>query len=129
MSYPRCFDSQEQFVLWIKADTYGRNGYEKKVLSSYCEDCLPSHALKMRKEGRCEHPEVFFKCGNGKITPSCETSKSSMYRHVCYHKGREKWMAYAFKDGKRTTIGYYDTEDLAHEARVAWANEQRWEAA
>jgi hypothetical protein len=59
MSYPACFDSEEQYAEWNRAaDSVYHYGARQRV--SYCSDCTPMYARRMRKEGRCEHKEVRF---------------------------------------------------------------------
>lgn len=42
---------------------------------------------------------------------------------VTWDKSRGKWMATAMLDGRRTTIGRFDTEDQAAAAVAAWRAE------
>jgi hypothetical protein len=55
--YPACFESQQQYDDWLKAD---RLIYAKIRDTAFCIDCTPSYATAMRSQGRCEHPEVKF---------------------------------------------------------------------
>ncbi len=91
---PRCFDSDEQYILWLDANKQMSRSMTA-TSTSHCEDCCPSFALKMREQGRCDHPEITFRCGGGIITVSCEREYTSKYKHVCWHKARKKWTAYA----------------------------------
>jgi hypothetical protein len=45
---------------------------------------------------------------------------SSRYRGVTWDKSRQKWMATAMLDGRRTTIGRFDDEDEAGCAAAEW---------
>ena len=45
---------------------------------------------------------------------------SSRYRGVTWDRARGKWMASATLNGRRTTIGRFDTEQEANAAAVAW---------
>lgn len=49
--HPLCFKSLEDFERWRKSFQAGLD---------FCRDCLPSYQLRMKKAGRCEHPEVMF---------------------------------------------------------------------
>ena len=64
MTSPPCFQDKAQYDDWNRAaDNVYHYGARQRV--SYCTDCTPSYARKMRSEGRCEHKEVrFFRCGN-----------------------------------------------------------------
>lgn len=42
----------------------------------------------------------------------------SKYRGVSYNEKKKKWYAYIKLRGKRTFLGYYDTEEDAHQARL-----------
>ena len=48
---------------------------------------------------------------------------SSEHRGVTWDKSRQKWMATGMLDGRRKTIGRFDTEDEAAEAAAAWRAE------
>lgn len=48
---------------------------------------------------------------------------SSAYRGVTWDKSRGKWMASATLNGRRTTIGRFDSELDAHRAAVVWRRE------
>ena len=54
---PACFDTDQQFQEWVAADI---NCYHKSHISLICTDCTPQYAERMRRAGRCEHPEVTF---------------------------------------------------------------------
>lgn len=41
---------------------------------------------------------------------------TSRFKGVCWHKGVGKWVAKINKDGKRTHLGYYPTEEIAARA-------------
>ena len=64
MSYPACFECQEQYDEWNRAaDNVYHFGARPRV--SFCTDCTPMYAAQMRAEGRCEFREVrFYRCGN-----------------------------------------------------------------
>lgn len=51
---PMCFWSQRQFALWSASNEV------QKPCESPCADCLPTFQLRMKKLGRCEHPETMF---------------------------------------------------------------------
>lgn len=46
--------------------------------------------------------------------------KSSRYRGVTWDKSRSKWMASGTLNGRRTTIGRFDSEDEAGAYAAAW---------
>lgn len=48
---------------------------------------------------------------------------SSRYRGVAIHAPSGQWQAYAQKDGKRTHLGYFDSEGAAAAAVTAWRAE------
>lgn len=52
-----CFWSQRQFALWSASNNHIA---EKSRCSSACVDCLPSFQVRMKRAGRCEHPETMF---------------------------------------------------------------------
>lgn len=52
---PLCF-SPRIFELWRRSPV----GSQDKRRDSPCTDCMPSYQLRMKKCGRCEHPEVMF---------------------------------------------------------------------
>jgi hypothetical protein len=47
-SFPACFDSFEQFELWMEAAKFDRPGK-----SGYCEDCTPEYQREMIEQQRC----------------------------------------------------------------------------
>lgn len=53
---PACF-SPRIFKLWEQANTSIPKGTR---CESHCRDCMPSYQLRMKRAGRCEHPEVMF---------------------------------------------------------------------
>ena len=66
MSYPACFESQEQYDQWINADNVARRsgGDYRGNNTLICADCTPSYAASMRLQGRCEHTEIrFYRAG------------------------------------------------------------------
>lgn len=53
--YPLCFQSKEQYTTWselARGSTQAQFGP--------CTDCTPEFQDRMKKEMRCEHPEVEF---------------------------------------------------------------------
>lgn len=50
-TFPLCFSSPKLYALW-------RSSW--RCPDSHCHDCLPSYQLRMKKLGRCEHPEAMF---------------------------------------------------------------------
>jgi hypothetical protein len=64
MSYPACFETQEQFDQWNKAADNVYH-YGARARPSYCTDCTPDYSKRMQREGRCEYPDIkFYRCGN-----------------------------------------------------------------
>lgn len=57
MTAPLCFASPRLFELWLKADTALP---EAQRCQNVCRDCLPSYKVRMKREGRCQHPETVF---------------------------------------------------------------------
>jgi hypothetical protein len=53
MQMPPCFDSKQQWVLWIEK----AKDCHPKAENSYCEDCKLEYQAKMIFEGRCTNPE------------------------------------------------------------------------
>lgn len=49
---PLCF-SPKIFNLWEQVPPTVR-------CTDHCVDCMPSYQLRMKKLGRCEHPETMF---------------------------------------------------------------------
>jgi hypothetical protein len=56
MSYPRCFDSLDQFKGWVgfARQSAPPPGHE------YCHDCTEEYQSKMITQGRCEYPGTIF---------------------------------------------------------------------
>lgn len=54
--FPRCFDSKEQYVLWVAAarSSHPTAGH------SYCEDCTPAYQARMISSYRCQFPGTTF---------------------------------------------------------------------
>lgn len=59
MTFPKCFESQQQFDAWKDAD-YKIYQSTRCTPTPVCTDCTPTYAAQMRLEGRCEHPEIKF---------------------------------------------------------------------
>lgn len=57
MTYPACFNSQEDWDGWrlIARKTY----IDKRA--GYCIDCTASYQARMVEEGRCEKPDIIFR--------------------------------------------------------------------
>lgn len=53
-TFPLCFASAADFELWRAVP------YRQLRGCSVCTDCLPQYQLRMKKLGRCEHPETMF---------------------------------------------------------------------
>lgn len=54
-NYPKCFDSQSQFILWREASRQSSPGQ-----SFICTDCLPDYQKQMIIEKRCAKPLAYF---------------------------------------------------------------------
>lgn len=54
--YPLCF-APRIYDLWDKADTAIPKGQR---CMNPCVDCLPQYQMRMKKAGRCAHPETMF---------------------------------------------------------------------
>jgi hypothetical protein len=61
-NYPKCFDSQEQFKLWVEACRQVSAGN-----SFICTDCLPEYQAKMIVEKRCSKPLTYFIRQDGEL--------------------------------------------------------------
>lgn len=53
---PACFTARI-WLLWEESNNAIPKGART---ASHCHDCLPSYQLRMKKQRRCEHPEVMF---------------------------------------------------------------------
>lgn len=115
---PNCFDSDQQYAFWIQSDTY-TNG-KVKLVHDLCQDCTPCFAMRMRNEGRCDHPQVIFERHGdewiGKMPAPEQEKFASQYAGVSRAKGRNKWVAQIYREGKRHYVGYFDTELEASQA-------------
>jgi hypothetical protein len=58
---PLCFFPRI-FELWE-----GSSIPSARTRPSHCEDCTPSYQLRMKKAGRCEHPDVMFTIEDGGV--------------------------------------------------------------
>lgn len=56
---PLCFVPAGMYALWRKADE--SLPVDGRAASSVCTDCLPSYQFRMKKLGRCQHPETRFR--------------------------------------------------------------------
>jgi hypothetical protein len=54
---PRCFESNEQFKLWMAKARESKAPPEH----GYCFDCTQEYQYKMILDGRCEYPGTTFK--------------------------------------------------------------------
>lgn len=52
---PLCFVDPNIFKLWS-----GSAKVEECGEAGPCRDCLPAYQLRMKKRGRCSHPETMF---------------------------------------------------------------------
>jgi hypothetical protein len=50
-------------------------------------------------------------------------NNTSGFKGVCWHKNYKKWMSRICSNGKRVTLGFYDTPEDAHAAYLKAANE------
>lgn len=57
---PLCF-SPRIYELWEGAPV----GSQDRRCGNICTDCLPSYQLRMKKVGKCEHPETMFTFEDG----------------------------------------------------------------
>ncbi len=53
--YPLCF-APRIYDLWDKADKAAAHAR----CMNPCVDCLPQYQMRMKKAGRCAHPETMF---------------------------------------------------------------------
>lgn len=52
------------------------------------------------------------------------TDRIEKGKGYCFRKDRNKWMAYIKKDNKMKTIGYFNTEEEAKQARSLYCENQ-----
>lgn len=52
---PLCFMEPRMFALWMNS-----SGPKDDCQAGPCTDCLPAYQLRMKKQGRCAHPETNF---------------------------------------------------------------------
>ena len=45
---------------------------------------------------------------------------TSRYRGVCWDAGKERWVAYGYRFGERTHLGYFEDENEAGQAAADW---------
>lgn len=119
MTHPTCFDSDEQHVAWLQAD---KSSSVTRIYtsSSFCLDCTPDYAERMRTCGRCERPDVEFKRFHGELigyVPADEDPDADMVG-VHFHAARGKWVAKVWGKGRYRSLGYFDTKQEAKEERI-----------
>jgi hypothetical protein len=59
MSFPKCFDSSQQFREWSQAAKRSDPGD-----SSFCTDCTAHYQMQMIDQERCFHPGTTFPVGS-----------------------------------------------------------------
>lgn len=64
---PPCFESHQQWFDW---NHYNETASIRGTKESFCSDCLPEYAEKMRDCGRCLYQEVKFYDINGGVMGS-----------------------------------------------------------
>lgn len=57
MTYPKCFQSKQQFEAWV---AMAKRSKLKNPRLSFCNDCSIAYKRQMIKEDRCEYPETVF---------------------------------------------------------------------
>lgn len=80
------------------------------------------HANKDRKDNRIKNLRPATHSENQHNSTKYKNNTSG-YTGVSFHKRKGKWMAYIGFCGKRKTLGYFDTPQLAHEAYCEKAKE------
>lgn len=58
--FPSCFDSPEQFYLWLRTAELAGLAHFVNPAEKYCLDCTPEYQREMMGEGRCRHSNVRF---------------------------------------------------------------------
>lgn len=56
MQAPLCFASPRMLELWLRAD----DGAASAKCQNPCRDCQPGYQVRMKRQGRCSHPETMF---------------------------------------------------------------------
>jgi len=56
VTYPACFDSHEQWLMWQAAARLAH----PSPSSGYCEDCTPAYQAEMSEIDRCAYPNAVF---------------------------------------------------------------------
>jgi hypothetical protein len=59
VAVPICFASSQDFERWSKSYNPQR--------CSHCRDCTPTFQLRMKKQRRCERPEMMFALEDGGV--------------------------------------------------------------
>lgn len=59
MDKPPCFSTVRFYENW-RAMLLKCSHTEQKSVRGHCRDCLPTYQLRMKKAGRCIHPETMF---------------------------------------------------------------------
>lgn len=52
----------EQYAAWLEIARWHGPGR-----AGFCADCTPGYQARMKIEGRCEHPEVWFDDEGGRV--------------------------------------------------------------
>lgn len=117
--HPPCFDTEEQYVVWVEADRHFHNRkFECKDHTFICTDCTPSYAEKMRECGRCQHENVVFERRNGElmgVPKNAYVSKYSAEHGVSWHMQKQQWEARIQRNGVKYLLGYFKDEgDAVH---------------
>ena len=60
IDFPPCFDSPEQFCLWVRIAELAGPAHFVNPTKKYCHDCTPEYQREMVSEGRCRHSSVWF---------------------------------------------------------------------
>lgn len=56
MQAPLCFANPVMLELWLRAD----QGSAAAKCGNPCRDCQPGYQTRMKRAGRCAHPETMF---------------------------------------------------------------------
>lgn len=77
------------------------------------------HINRNKLDNRKENLRIISHLENNLNTDRIEKGKG-----YCFRKDRNKWMAYIKKDNKMKTIGYFNTEEEAKQARSLYCENQ-----
>lgn len=66
-THPACFSELRFYRNWREQQERCEKWSVGERATSICEDCLPSYALVMKRQGRCSNPAVTWRFEDGAI--------------------------------------------------------------